>query len=135
MKKILPIILAVAIAIGGGAFYGGMKYGQNKKLTTRSDLRNLSPEQRQQMLQQLGTTTEPRSSGFTTGEIISKDDKSITVKLQSGGSIIIFYSDSTEVGKFVNGTSTDLKVGDTVVVNGKRNQDGSITAQTIQLRP
>lgn len=145
MKKILPIILAVAVVVGGGAFYAGMKYGQTKTPAgfTQKDfqnLRNLSPEERQQRLQQMGTAGigfrggNSESSGFASGEIISKDDKSVTIKLRDGGSKIIFYSDSTEVDKFVSGTPSDLEIGKTITINGKTNQDGSITAQSIQLR-
>jgi len=141
MKKILPIILILilTVMVGGGAFYGGMKYAQSK---SSSRFANLSPEQRQQGFQQLGASVtggtrggNSGSSGFTLGEIISKDDKSITIKLRDGGSKIIFYSDATEVDKFVSGTSSDLEVGKTVNVSGKTNQDGSVTAQSIQLRP
>lgn len=149
MKKTLLITFVIAIIVAGGAFYAGMKYGQSKASAsfTQGDfqnLRNLSPEERQQRIQQMGAAgigiQDGRSgnragAGFATGEIISKDDKSITVKLRDGGSKIIFYSDTTEVSKFVNGTSNDLEIGKTVTVNGKANQDGSITAQSIQLRP
>ncbi|MBI4159947.1 sigma-70 family RNA polymerase sigma factor [Candidatus Wolfebacteria bacterium] len=117
MKKTLLSILAVAVVVGGGAFYGGMKYSGNK---TASD--------REQQIQQFGgsgTGSRNRASenraagGFASGEILSKDNKSITIKMRGGGSKIIFYSDTTEVGKFVNGTP---------------NSDGSITARTIQLQ-
>ena len=39
------------------------------------------------------------------------------------------------MSKFVGGAISDLEVGKTITVNGKENQDGSVTAQTIQLRP
>jgi len=131
-KKIITII-AVATVIGAGAFYGGMKYAESKALSDR-----------QQRMQQFGTnfggfrlgsgSGQRGGSGFTAGEIIAKDNKSVTVKLQNGGSKIVFFSDSTEITKSVAGTLGDLEVGKNIIVNGTVNSDGSITAQTIQLR-
>jgi len=132
--KIILIIIGIAIVVGCGAFYGGMKYAQSK---TQGNF--------QQRIQQMGTAGiglrggnsggSGGGSGFTSGEIINKDEKSITVKLRDGGSKIIFYSDTTEVDKFATGTPSDLEIGKTVSVTGKTNDDGSITAQSIQLRP
>jgi hypothetical protein len=153
MKKILPIIIAVVV-IGGGAFYGGMKYGQSNPSTNSGQnagtgFANLSAEERQARIQQMGGIAAnggqkrmQTGGGFVNGEIIAKDDKSITVKLPDGslpagqaGSKIIFYSDSTEIGKFVSGIIGDLEIGKTISVNGTTNSDGSITAQSIQIRP
>jgi hypothetical protein len=146
MKKILPIIIAIVI-IGGGAFYGGMKYGQSNPSTgsgqsAAAGLANLTPEQRQARIQQMEGTAASggqrriqTGGGFVSGEIISKDEKSITVKLTDGSSKIIFYSGTTQIGKMTNGTSNDIEIGKTVSVNGTANSDGSITAQSIQIRP
>ena len=125
MKKVLLIIIAIAVLVGGGAFYGGMEYAQSK-----------IPQRFQQFGAEIGGGRSGNQSAgnFVTGDIISKDDKSITVKLQVGGSKIVFFSDSTEIVKSVNGTSNDLEVGKTVMVNGTANQDGSLIAQSIQLR-
>ena len=132
MKKIIPIIIILIIAIGGGAFYGGMKYTQSKTQQRFTQRFGQSGSATGTFGGNLGNRT---GAGFATGEIISKDEKNVTIKLRDGGSKIIFYSDTTEVGKFVSGTPNDLEIGKTVIVNGKENQDGSITADSIQLRP
>ncbi|KKS39844.1 MAG: hypothetical protein UV04_C0035G0003 [Candidatus Gottesmanbacteria bacterium GW2011_GWA2_42_16] len=149
MNKLIAIVIATAVVVGGGAFYGGMKYAQSKAPQGRlsqadfQNLQNFSPEERQQRLQELGANAGGfrggqrggNAGGFTTGEIISKDDKSVTVKLRDGGSKIVFLSDSTEITKSAAGTLSDLEVGKNISVNGTANSDGSITAQSIQLRP
>ena len=134
MNKSIVIIIAVTLIVGAGAFYGGMKYAENKATAGR-----------QQRTQQFsgnagagfsgGTGAGQRGGGgFTAGEIITKDDKSVIVKLQDGGSKIVFLSDSTKITKSTDGALSDLEVGKNVSVNGTANSDGSITAQTIQLR-
>jgi hypothetical protein len=69
------------------------------------------------------------------GDIISKDDKSVTVKNRAGGSQIIFFAPSTAIGKTTSGTAADLTVGENIMVNGTANPDGTITATNIQIRP
>lgn len=149
--KIIPVVIAVAVVVGGGSFFGGMKYAESKSPRSRisqadsQNLQNISPEERQQRLQGLGANAgagfrggvgggQRSGGGFTAGEIISKDDNSVTVKLQDGGSKIIFFSDSTSISNMTNGTKTDLEVGKQITVNGSINSDGSVTAQSVQLR-
>lgn len=123
------IIFVVAILVGAGAFFGGMKYQQSK---------------RQNFARQFGQGQEVRADktqgnrqGFrpVNGEIISSDDKSITVKMQDGGSKIVLLSDKTEISKASSGVKEDLKTGEKVMVVGTENSDGSVTAQNIQLNP
>ncbi|HRY76843.1 MAG TPA: DUF5666 domain-containing protein [Candidatus Paceibacterota bacterium] len=138
MKKIIPIFVAALLMVGAGAFYGGMKYGQTKKPSF------VSGQWGSQMPGgglQNGSGTGARinggsksGGGLIAGEITAKDDKSITVKSQDGSSKIIFYSESMEISKSVSGILSDLAVGENVTVMGKTSQDGSITAQSIQLR-
>ncbi|OIO07392.1 hypothetical protein CO115_00755 [Candidatus Falkowbacteria bacterium CG_4_9_14_3_um_filter_36_9] len=55
--------------------------------------------------------------------------------MRDGGSKIVFLSDSTSIGKTTDGTVADLEAGKQVTINGKDNSDGSVTAQSIQIRP
>lgn len=135
MQKTLITIVIAVIAGGGGGFYVGMKYAQTKTSGDFRPGRNLSPEERRQRFYERGRQSGRSGADSTNGEIISKDGNGFTIKLRDGGSKIIFISESTEIGKFATGTVNDLKVGKTITVNGKPNSDGSLTADSIQVRP
>src|SRR5438552_727849 len=100
-KKHIVITIVVAFVMGGVGFFGGMKYGQSAKA-----LANLTQTQRQQLVQSFRTSAGGQNGGFgfgraggrngqggggfIVGEIISKDDKSVTIKTSDGGSKIVF---------------------------------------------
>ena len=127
MKKNIIVTIVVAVVVGGLCFWGGMYYGQNKSAATQSAAYG-------QFRQRTGNNFA-RGGGFTSGSIIAKDNTSITLKLSSGGSEIVLYSGSTQVGKFVQGIPDDLQVGQTITAMGTTNSDGSLTANNIQIRP
>lgn len=123
-KLIMPIIIT-AVVVAGISFYGGMKYGQQSAVATRQQALQQSRGQRAGGVQ---------SGGFVTGEVISKDADSITVKMRDGSSRIVLYSVSTSVTKPVSSSVQNISVGTQVMVGGTQNSDGSITAQSIQVR-
>lgn len=142
MQKKSLVWALILVICAGVAFYVGTQYGTSRALRPE----NLQNVMRSRGAQQGGfnATGRPtsrvgafggRNGSAVFGEILSKDDTSMTVKLPDGGSKIIFYSETTEVGKFVATTPQDLNVGENVVVNGTANSDGSVTAQSIQVRP
>lgn len=129
-KKHVTLTIAIAIVVGAIGFFGGMKYGQAKA----------QPASRGQFRTAGGAAFFRGGAGggqgaFTTGQVLSKDDKSITVQSPNGSSKIIFYSGTTQVGKFVSGSSSDINTGQRVTVTGTPNSDGSITAQNIEIMP
>ena len=83
------------------------------------------------------------------GKIIAKDASSITVEMHAipkegtqgtstttgTGSRIVFYTDKTTIAKTLDGTLTDLEIGKDVNIVGTPNPDGSVIAQSIQIRP
>jgi len=145
MKKYHTLFLVLGfLVIAVGAFFGGMKYQENKQPNFQSQFGN--NETTGMMRSGNGTTRTGNNqmmsgarnnSGFrpVNGEIISADDKSITVKLTDGSSRIIFFSDKTTINKATQAISSDLKTGEKVMVVGQQNADGSVTAQTISLNP
>ena len=138
---IIGFIIAVVVA-GAGSFYGGMVYGKSK-----GGLQNLTAAQRQAFSAngfggaQRNAAGQARGAdrsaggGFVNGDIIAKDDKSLTVKSADGGSKIVFLSNTTQIMKSVDGSAADLETGKNVMITGSANSDGSLTAESIQLRP
>lgn len=131
-KDIITTFVAILIVVAGLSFYGGIKYG-----SVNSAVR---PQFAGQFPGGALKTTQTgnrmmRGGGMVNGEILSMDDKSVTVKDRTGGSKILFLAPSTEVTKTVIGTVTDLTVGADIMAQGTPNSDGSITATNIQLRP
>lgn len=136
MKKSVISTIVVALVVGIGGFFGGIQYSKMKSPFGNKS-QNLSAANRQARLERGGAFGGARTGqgGSAFGDIISKDDKSLTIKLRDGGSRIIIYSPETTVEKFVSGVQSDLEIGKSIIVSGKTNTDGSVTAQSIQLRP
>lgn len=133
-KKIIATFLISNLLAVGVGVYGGIKYDQSRNAATKTD----ASANRMQQFGRNGTNGARgnRASGsFTGGEIISKDDQSVIIKLTDGGSKIIFYSTSTQIMKSNAGTTNDLTIGENISANGSANPDGSINAQMIQIRP
>ena len=132
MKKDILITVSVIIllVVVGGAFYGGMTYAKNQK----NSIRNF--QQGVNNLQGLGSRQLGGVGGLIMGDIISKDNNSLTLQIpNNGGSKIIFYSNTTQISKMATGTANDFSIGTSVSVSGTTNSDGSVTAQSVQIRP
>lgn len=128
------MLILVAIIVGGGAFYGGMRYARATAVPARSG--GLAGNRQGGF----GGNAQARGGngafgGAAMGEVVSKDANSFTLKLRDGGSKVVFYNASTTIGSMTQGSANDIKEGAYVTVGGPANQDGSVTAQSVQIRP
>lgn len=121
------------IIVAGGAFYAGTAYGKGQ-----------APTRGAGQLTTGGTGFAGRGGprgagaggGFTAGAIVSSGNGSISIQQQNGSSTeIVLLGPSTQILKSVAGSASDLTVGTEVTVTGTANSDGSLTAQSIQIRP
>ena len=137
-KNIILVIVGIIVLVA--VFYGGMSYGKSQAATSS----NIQARQGFSPNSNGGGRGMRNGGGFITGQIITKDATSITVQLMAGGtassgqasgSKIIFLDSNTKITKSVDGTTNDLVVGEQVSVNGTANTDGSVNAQTVQIRP
>lgn len=150
-KKIITASLISIVLAGGIGFYGGMEYDPQKSkqpITSGSFAGNGSgygrgtgatgqqdQRQGQRPAGGQGMRQGVPGGGFVAGQVISKDDSSVTIKTKDGSSQIIFFSDTANIDKSVSGSKDDLSIGQQITANGKVGTDGSMTAETIQIRP
>lgn len=120
------VLLLVGLAAG---FFGGMQYQKSQRSATFGQAGNQTGQFTRRANGQNGANRP------VAGDIISADEKSITVKLQDGSSKIVLVPDSAQINKAATATKSDLKTGERVAVFGTQNSDGSVTAQNIQLNP
>jgi hypothetical protein len=128
------VLGVIGAALLGASFYGGVAYGKSGTQTRGQ----FGDEQFMRMGNgqlQGGGMRGGMGSGLTAGEVIAKDETSITVKMQDGSTQIVLIGASTEVLNTIVGSAADLVVGATVAVTGTTNSDGSVTGQSIQIRP
>jgi hypothetical protein len=131
-SKTIFVTIAIAVLVGAGAFFAGMKYQQSKQPSFGRNGNFTANGQ--------GANGQTRGGGRmgggqVMGDILSADATSITVKLQDGSSKIVLFNDKTTVNKATEATTADLKTGEKVAVFGQTNTDGSVTATNIQLNP
>jgi len=123
------------VFIAGLSFIGGIKYQQSKQSPSVGapfDTNGQFAGSGRIMNRQTGNRMGFRPNS---GEIISADANSITIKLQDGSSKIILLTSKTTINKATTATISELVAGERVTIIGQDNTDGSISAQSIQLNP
>ncbi len=132
MNKTLIGAVVAVVVVGGVSFYAGMVYGQGSQQTAAVGSRG------QFANGQFGAThmgTRGMGGGFTTGQIIAVGTNELTVQTPDGSSKIVLFSTATQVMKMAVSSISNLSVGTNVVITGASNADGSVTAQSVQVRP
>ena len=127
MKKNNLILIVVGLVIFVGGLFGGMQYQKSKSPKFPGGF-SVTGERTQ-----IGQRNGNVGISQVRGTLLSKDEKSITVKLQDNSSKIVIFSDSTLINKTEKGTKDDLKEGDEISVFGQTNADGSVTADNVQI--
>ncbi|MBU0649681.1 hypothetical protein KJ605_01955 [Patescibacteria group bacterium] len=137
--KNVVIVVLVTILVGGASFYGGTLYQKSKTINalTRQFGTNAGRFADRSANPALSGSAGRAGAGFRpiVGEILGKDDSSLTVKMQDGSSKIILLTETTAINRAEKIEASALNAGDTVRVMGVTNTDGSVTAQDIQLNP
>lgn len=139
MNKILVVIgvLLVIVAVGGGSFWAGMRVGENRVI--QDPARFFQERVRGQGGQFPGMVGTPpsgveaqRFGGGIMGTIEAVEGDTLVVTTEEG-EVRVQTTDTTLIEKSMAVGVEDLAAGEQVVVSGSRNDDGSITARSIQI--
>ncbi len=125
-KRTLIIHLVAVPLLVAVSFWGGMQYA-GSQAPARGSFGAAAYAGRGGM--------RAGNAAFAAGVIMAADPASLTLGLQNGNSEIVYLATSTQILKSASGTAADLIQGANVVVTGTPNQGGSMTAQSIQIRP
>jgi hypothetical protein len=133
MKKILPLIIIIAVIAIGLSFYGGLRYGESK--TSSGQFRNFTAGGGLGGGNGAGSGSGRARGNFISGSITAVSPSAMTIQLSDGSSRNINLVSNTPIVRSATGTVSDLLVGDMVSVSGSLNADNSFNAQSIQVRP
>lgn len=124
-------VLLIILALGGG-FFAGMQYQKSQR--SQFVMNNFGGNG--QFRGRLGNGQNGNQVFRPVrGQVLSVSDTGMTVKMMDGSSRIIVVSGSTTFIKSDTATKSDVKVGDSVMVFGTQNSDGSVTAQNVAINP
>jgi len=131
-KNLIIVSVLVIIALGGG-FFAGMQYEKSKAPSLPGGAFMMGGNG--QMRGRFGGGQNRAGFAPVRGQVLSIDSTGMTVKLSDGSSKIVVVAPSTLFVKSSSASASDVKSGDTVVVVGTQNSDGSVTAQNVQINP
>jgi hypothetical protein len=136
--KHISLILVGVILAGACGFYGGTTFAKSRSGDASGQRLQLGADGMRNIrggnmpaAGQAGRAAQ----GMAVGEVLSIDGQSASVKLRDGGSKIVFLTASTTVMRMEQAGLADVAPGTEITVSGTPNADGSLTAQTIQIRP
>ena len=153
MNKPLKIILAVilVLVIAAGSFYGGMVFGKSQATASAATVPMNFPAGFQPpdgaALQgdgagRFGARGQAGAGGafgaqpgMIFGEIQSIEGDTLVIADPNGGQTRVQVTDTTLIEKNASVEVTDLAPGETVMVSGSENSDGSVTARSVQVAP
>ena len=144
MNRAVTIVLGVLVVlvVAAGSFYGGMVYGKNQAEPAFpvAGEGGEFPGPRGQFAQRPGIQGGAEEgqllrdqSGMLFGEIQSIGSGELTVTDPNGEQITVYVADTTLIQKQAEVTLADLEEGETVVISGNRDDDGNITARSLQV--
>ncbi len=120
MSKKILVIIAIIIALGVGFGGGVLVSSHHKKIHPNKNGHR-------------GQHTFIKKSAIS-GIVLNDSGSTITLQLPSGSTDTIYTDNSTTYTQLTSITSSKITKGSTITVVGSKNNNGSLTANKIQLK-
>ncbi|KKQ59993.1 MAG: hypothetical protein US82_C0047G0003 [Parcubacteria group bacterium GW2011_GWC1_38_22] len=135
MKKQILITTVIVIIVGVGMFFVGRKF-EVQRSAQFVQKENISLDNPVQSQQPQDNVVQSQQSGRpnATGEIVTKDDGNIIIKLRDGSTKKIIVTEVTTAKKIDTINITELNVGQQISATGKNSEDGDFQAQNVTIR-
>lgn len=141
-KPILIIVVVVVVlVVAAGSFYGGMTYGKSQaSAATPAGFPGFDGQGAPRDFQGFrgqgqNGAADGVQPGSTFGQIESIDGNTLSITDRNGNPVTVQVTDTTLIEKNASVSVSDLATGDTVIISGSDNTDGSITARSVQVAP
>mgnify|MGYP001768331299 CR=1 FL=1 len=150
MSKPMQIILGlvVLVLVAAGSFFGGMLVGKQQAsaaapVSFSADFQPPAgviplgdPSARPNAPGQQGAAGRfAAQPGMLVGQIESIEGNTLLIAGAEGQQTQVQVTDTTLIEKNASVTVADLETGETVMISGSENDDGSITARSLQVAP
>jgi hypothetical protein len=154
-----PAVISLAILIGIlGGFYGGFRYGETKAVAATTTIASSNSGSGQAGQGGRGNfgggngaflggqapcpspgatpATTGNGRGGASGTITAVGDGTLTLHdARCNTDVKVSFASNATVTKVTQGSTADLKTGETVTVVGQRQADGSVKATAISIQP
>ena len=129
---IVAVVLIIVAAVGG--FFVGMQYQRSQ---TGAAFRQFGGGANggNGAFVRRGANGGTQTFTPVRGQVLSLGSGTMTVKEQNGSTRIVVLGSNTSYSQSQAASISALKQGDTVMVVGNQNSDGSVTATDVQINP
>jgi len=142
MNRTIWIILVavVLVLVVGASFYWGTLYGKSQVQTAVPAMPDLAPGAMPGAMPGAGgqggaTGGANAPAGMTFGQIESIKGDTLMLTDANNREIRVQVTDTTLIERNASVTVSELEVGETVTISGSQNDDGSISARSVQVNP
>lgn len=126
MQKNAVIVGIIALVVGlAGGYFGGQLLTPKRAMNATRGISTNNGQFRQPL--------NGQKNAF--GQIQDISNDKLTLKTRDGSSQIVLLTTDTSYEKTTPATQGDFQIGASIVVNGKSNPDGSVTAVSVQTAP